>query len=139
MSPPELLSSLFECAGQKRFMDAAMLSGISGAFAAFDALRVADENGRQMGTILRGQLAALTAEAKTALSDEVTRVQSDKSLHRQLCERVREIGAPTYAPKYMTESALAHPTASPDGLVPGFNASAAWGGVASSYLGCSLR
>lgn len=125
-----------------------LLFTLAGAYARFDARRVADPSARQAGTLLRLlALQQLSEPQRQVLSEGVDAALSEPAANADLCAAIARIGPPRYAPDYMRRHGLQElrrslpearsaPEATAGALVPDFDAEPAWNQVLDELLRC---
>ena len=140
-TPADMMAAIPRCLRDKRTTDAADLFTLAGVFADFDAQRVADRTAHGAYEALKANLVAefdqlgkgpLTAFS-LALQDRMSHAD-DYQTH--LCLLARRLGPPRYTPTYMLSHGMSAFTGKDTGLVPDFDAAAAWTTTQRNYLKC---
>lgn len=137
-NPADIYIGMSECIKNGNYVNAAKLFAIAGAYATFDMKRVKDKSAHQAMIVLQMNiLGEIKDDVKELLLNEIKKIQNDEELLSQLCSEIREIGIPTYYPKYMIQHGMgAFSDNQGDGLVENFNAIEAWEEALESYLKC---
>lgn len=137
-TPVDLMQYMSNCVRQEKWEQAVDLYHLSGVYAKFDTLRVADKTAHQAYEVLKLNFAQSTPEATVKEFQE--RLQSSTSAdgyHQKLCVNVKEVGMPTYEPSYMINHGMSAFVGGPQ-HVENFNADQAWNDVLTSYLRCRV-
>lgn len=140
MNPADLAVSVLACAKKGRAADAAELMVLMMARGRFDMDRIADKTAHQGIAVLQMEIVSALAPAKAeALQAELDALAVDTSSPKfaKLCGQIAGLGVPKHDPGYMIAHGInAFTSGEGDGLVPGFQAKAAWTNVMQSYLKC---
>lgn len=140
MSPADLAVSALACAKANKTTEAAELMALMSARGRFDAERVTDRTAHQGIQVLRYQVSGALPERKAkalqdALNDLLTDLRGKN--YTEFCSRVSHLGVPKHDPSYMIAHGIkAFSEDTPDPLVAGFNAEAAWDMVMRDYMKC---
>ncbi len=139
LSPPDLGLGVIAC-GQAGDWDRAVpLFVLMQLRAVYDARRVADASAHGAGQVLSMQVnAALPATGEAGMGAAFERFgPTGGAAHGAFCAQVRAAGVPAHDPSWMIMHGMAAFTGiEGDGLVPGFDAQAAWDDVLTGYLKC---
>ena len=137
-SPADLYRAVAVCVEGGDMKKGVLLYVLAGVYGRFDTLRVSDKTAHQALTVLQMENLDPIAEDKSnQFREEIGRVAQDEDAHAELCSVVREIGPPTYYPRYMIQHGMgAFFGGSGDGLVRGFDPAAGWNEAMSKYLHC---
>ena len=140
-TPPDMHTAIRDCLTKHDYDRAAMLFPLAGAYAHFDAIRVADQTARDGGQVLTIQtFATVTPDQKQAFKQALTAVMSNPKKHADFCSDVRKIGPPNYFPKYLIMHGMnAFLTSHPEqnALVANFDSQGTWTKLQTQYLQCA--
>jgi len=78
-------------------------------------------------------------EQRTTFQQKVGALFKDEGRRQELCEKIKQIGQPTYYPRYMVQHGMGvilGTNQTSDGLVQSFNPKVAWEQTLSGYLSC---
>ncbi len=135
----DLALSSKNCLGEEKY-DAAVESFITmQVFGVFDAQRVLDISAHQAVAVMGQEIAQTFGEGQAeAFQAAVTRFGGEGSArHTALCGHLRDIGPPTYFPRYMVQHGMeAFLAPDDDPIDPDFEAGPAWEGVLTNFLKC---
>lgn len=112
---------------------------LAGAYARYDAMRVADKTAHQAVPAMRSQaVATIAMSRKEAFRDQVTAMSKNPTEHETLCREASRIGRPAYHPQYMIQHGLDSfmPQGAGNGLKSDFDGDRAWKEVFATYLRC---
>lgn len=128
-TPADLYKAVSKCIESNRFEEGAFLFAMAGAYGRFDSLRVEDKTAHQALTALRMRALGSNDQTKRAAFEVGVRkaVGTPEGL-AAVCKDIVRIGPPDYYPRYMVQHGIGafRKSASGDGLVAGFDATAAW-------------
>jgi hypothetical protein len=140
-TPADLHTGVRRCFAAGRFEEAVRLTIVAGAYARFDAERVADVSARDAGQMLaHGSGQTLTPAQRSLFTAAAEPYRTDSTERRSLCAAVERLGPPNYVPDYMIRhglQAMLQPASLAHPLVDGFDTAAAWNMVRSTYLHCA--
>ncbi|MEG0185955.1 MAG: hypothetical protein RR704_21150 [Stenotrophomonas sp.] len=138
-SPADQMAALPRCLAAGRDRDAADLFTLAGVFAHFDKQRVADTTAHDAYNALKAGVADSVDEAQLTRFNAALaqRMADPKGYQSELCALTRTMPPPSYAPTYMLSHGMAAFTGKGGGLVPGFDAAAAWKNTRLTYLKCA--
>lgn len=140
MTPVELYKAVPICIRTSDLETAATLFALAGAYGRFDAMRVADVSARQAASVLtQFSLESLTSEQRATFGQEVSAMFKDEVRRQELCEKIKQIGPPTYYPRYMVRhgmDVILGKNQGSDGLIQSFDPKDAWKQTLSGYLSC---
>jgi len=138
-NPADIIIGLGKCIELKDFEKAAKLFAISGVYGTYDSYRVKDKTAHQaLLVIQQNVLMHIDEEDANSLmaSLEKTLAKDSKEL-AEVCEKIQEIGVPSYFPKYMIQHGIqAFTDNKGDGLVEDFDEQASWILALNNYLHC---
>ena len=141
--PPEIYRDVRECIDRDKYPEAAALFALGGMESQFDAARVSDKTAGQAGQILIMSVSeAFSADKQERFHASVRAIAADKPTLTNLCNRISNIGYPTYYPEYMIQhgmgAVMGALTGTPErpGIDPSFDASKSWHALQVSYLSC---
>lgn len=136
-TPADLYRAVGKCLNQGDMKKSVFLYAIAGAYARFDTQRVADATAHDANTVLTMQtFSTLADEQKTAFKQAMNRVADDPENFGKMCADIRRVGPPAYFPTYMIQHGMGAFGGDGKGLVPNFDAAAAWKSSLDSYLHC---
>lgn len=137
-NPVDLFLAADACVSSKRYSTAAPLLVLGLAFGRYDTLRVSDRSAHQAASVARLTIfGGYTPEQTARLQQDASSLMSDETTHKAFCDSVKEIGHPSYYPRYMVQHGMAAVLGNnDDALVDGFDPDVAWRGVMESYLKC---
>ncbi|MBD8636743.1 hypothetical protein [Stenotrophomonas sp. CFBP 13725] len=140
-SPADLMAAIPSCIQAGRNTDGADLFSIAGVFAHFDTQRVADRTAHGAYGALKMNLVASFESAGDGPMAAFSAALQDRMAHadayqKSLCLLAERLGPPRYAPTYMLSHGMSAFTGKDTGLVPGFDAAAAWKITQQEYLKC---
>lgn len=138
-NPADILNGMGKCIELKDFDKAAKLFAISGVYGTYDTYRVKDNSAHQ-GLVVLQQNILMNIEEK----DKESLISSlNKTLERgskeltEVCQAIRQIGAPNYFPKYMIQHGIqAFMDSEGNGLVEEFDSKESWELALTKYLHC---
>lgn len=140
-TPPDMYRAAAICAQQDMNKEGTFLVALAGAYGKFDTLRVADKTAHNAPNISRmTSFASLDANKISTLQANMKATFSDPAALAAICNDVIRIGPPDYFPRYMIQHGMGVFIQDPkagNGLVDGFDASAAWSQTLGSYLHCA--
>ncbi len=129
-----------ECIKKKDFEKAAKLFAISGVYGKFDMYRVKDRSAHQALLVLQQNvLMNQNEKTKNKFSEALDKTlkKGSKQLY-EVCQAIRDIGAPTYHPKYMIQHGIqAFLDKEGNGLKEDFDAEESWNLALNNYLHCN--
>ena len=142
-TPADLYRGMTHCFGSKNYENAAQLFILAGVFGRFDVQRVADSTAHQAMSVLQMQVFQnLSNEERDKYKQALGKYLSQGSPQLiAACEKVRQIGAPEYFPRYMIQHGMRAFGAEQanQGLVSNFQPEAAWEKSLDTYLHCPKR
>lgn len=140
-TPPDMYKAAAICAQQDMDKEGIFLVALAGAYGQFDTLRVADKTAHDAPNISRmTSFGSLDASKKNAFQASMKATFSKPDALAVICNDVIRIGPPDYFPRYMIQHGMGAFIQDPkagNGLVDGFDASAAWSQILGSYLHCA--
>lgn len=140
-TPPDMYKAAAICAQHDMNKEGIFLVALAGAYGKFDTLRVADKTAHDAPNISRmTSFASLDANKISTLQANMKATFSDPAALAAICNDVIRIGPPDYFPRYMIQHGMGVFIQDPkagNGLVNGFDASAAWSQTLGSYLHCA--
>ena len=137
-TPADLYKGVGACIAAGDYKNGSSLYAMAGIYGRFDTLRVTDRSAHQALTVLQmHELGSLPQGRMDKLRQEVTSIVNDDARLAELCARIRMIGPPSYAPRYMTQHGMGA-FSSGGGSEPDepFDRAAAWEKSLTSYLHC---
>lgn len=138
-SPVDILLGVSSCIEQKQYAWAAELYLTAMSYGFYDTKRVADRTAHQaIRVLMMNMFAAHSTEETNSLRSELEKISSD---NRLVCQRLIELGFPSYGPGYMIQHGMAAFTgeSQADGIVEDFNAAEAWEDALGTVAGCELN
>jgi hypothetical protein len=138
-TPPDLYAGMVKCITQGNYAAAVYFFALAGTYSYFDGLRVADDSAHQAHSVLlQESLESVGMTPKTAFMQELQNTLGNHDKLPAVCRDIRRIGAPQYYPRYMVQHGMNAVLGSntDDGLVPNFDADAAWKKALAAYLHC---
>ncbi|MFL6658412.1 MAG: hypothetical protein ACJ8GW_10100 [Massilia sp.] len=138
-TPADLHTGILRCIQQGQFDKEARLFLLSGVYAKFDAMRVADRSAQGGPKVLIMRTFAGLSDEEKAQHVAATQQQISGAALPALCADIAKIGPPTYFPRYLVLHGLnAYMSKTPleNALKPDFDAAATWEGLLASYLHC---
>ncbi|KRG72131.1 hypothetical protein ABB29_00985 [Pseudoxanthomonas dokdonensis] len=137
-TPADLYKGVAACVNNGDMDKAAGLFSIAGAYGIFDTLRVTDRTAHQAVTVLKLEnLGSLPKEEIESFQAAMTSISEDSARMQVLCQQIRQIGAPSYVPRYMIQHGMsAFTSKGGDELDPSFDKTVAWDKTLESYLHC---
>jgi len=140
-TPADLMAGIPRCIRDGRTADAADLFTMAGVFAHFDGQRVADRTAHGAYGALKGNLVAEFDQLGKGQLTAFTLALQERMSHaddyqKTLCVLARRLGPPRYTPTYMLSHGMSAFTGKDTGLVPEFDADAAWKTTQKDYLKC---
>lgn len=140
-TPPDMYKAAAICVQQDMSKEGAFLVALAGAYGQFDTLRVADKTAHDAPSISRmTSFGSLDANKTNAFQASMKATFSNPDTLATICNEVIRIGPPDYFPRYMIQHGMGAFIQNPkagNGLIDGFNASAAWSQTLGSYLHCA--
>ncbi len=139
ITPPDLYAAIPRCLAANRYPDAAMLFVLAGAEASFDALRVTDKTaGQARQVMIMNTFGALPLEQRRRFGDALKAMLGDPKALAKICIRMRELGPPSYYPRYMILHGIKAFNGDPyeNAMDPHFDAQTSWALVRRTYVPC---
>ncbi len=140
LSPPDLGLGVVACGKAGEWDRAVEMFVLMQLKAVYDTRRVADGSAHQAGQVLAMQVTEALPEGGQAAMGEAFGSFGDTggAGHTAFCGAVQAAGTPQHDPAWMVSHGMAAFTGiEGDGLVPGFDAEAAWAEVLTGYMKCS--
>jgi len=137
-NPADILHGMRECIELKKFKKAVRLFAMAGVYGKYDAYRVKDRTAHQALLVLQQNiLADVSKRDKNKLMKCIEALEEGSEELDSICQAVRQIGMPTYYPKYMIQHGIkAFMKTEGDGLVEAFDSEASWNLALENYLHC---
>lgn len=136
-NPVDLLRAMDACLTEKDYDRAAQLFALSGAFGRFDMKRVTDRSAHQALLVAQQNvLLNLELEQATALPIRVKELSGDPEAHAKMCSAIRDIGPPSYYPRYMIEHGIGVFTGNRGAVDASLDVQSSWDEVLDQYLRC---
>lgn len=139
-TPPELSKASVACIDSAKYIEGLELNMLAGVYGRFDAFRVEDKGAHKAAqTVLVKDFAALPDWKKKEFRKYSNTFKNTRSPEfKDLCERIKAIGAPDYSPDYMLRQSK--PDAKGERkLVANFDAAKAWDTALDEYLHCPKK
>lgn len=139
LTPADLYKSSLACTNQGKYKEGAVIFALAGVYGRFDTLRVSDQSAHQGLSVLKMQVfSSMLPEQQNELQASITKMATSPKSLAAVCQAFVRIGPPEYFPRYMIQHGMGAFKASntDDGIVKGFNPSAAWTESLDSYLHC---
>ena len=140
-TPPDMYRAAAICAQQNMNKEGTFIVALAGAYGKFDTLRVADKTAHDAPNISRmTSFASVDANKISTFQANMKATFSEPAALAAICNDVIRIGPPDYFPRYMIQHGMGVFIQDPkagNGLVDGFDASAAWSQTLGSYLHCA--
>ncbi|MDP2760952.1 MAG: hypothetical protein Q8O64_11215 [Sideroxyarcus sp.] len=140
-TPPDMYKAAAICAQQDMNKEGTFLVALAGAYGQFDTLRVVDKSAHNAPNISRmTSFGSLDASKRNTFQANMKATFSDSDTLAAICNDVIRIGPPDYFPRYMIQHGMGAFIQDPkagNGLVEGFDASAAWSQTLGGYLHCA--
>lgn len=140
-TPADLMAAIPRCIRDGRNTDAADLFTMAGVFAHFDEQRVADRTAHGAFQALKSNLVGKFDQLGKGPLIAFTQALQERMSHadtyqKSLCALAERLGPPRYAPTYMLSHGMSAFTGKDTGLVPVFDAAAAWKTTQKDYIRC---
>ncbi len=137
-SAADVAAGAQHCTENGRFDEAAALLLVSSAFVDFDTRRVADASAHAARQALFANTFSNQSESDMqSLFGALDSLDPSSAEHQRICEHLRDIGPPSYFPKYMIAHGLQAAT-DPDAppLIEPFDSARAWEESLTGFIGC---
>lgn len=138
-TPADLYPAVAKCVHAQDYGKAAFIFALAGVYTRFDEQRVADETSHDVMSVYMYRLGAIFSDhEKQELLKSVTALMDNPDELKTACARIREIGPPTYYPRYMVQHGMQAfgGNSTHRELVPNFNPKTAWERSLGGYLHC---
>lgn len=136
-TPERIYASAAQCMKDGNYPDAAKLIHVSGVFWRFDVRRVPDQSAHDAGQmLLLAHIGSLPETLRAPLASELNAFKPGSKVWSAFCDRMREIGPPTYYPSYMVEHGMGAFTSGGGAVVPDFDSAKAWEDVLTGAGHC---
>lgn len=143
LTPADLYNGMSDCFISKNYENATQLFILAGVFGRFDVQRVADPTAHQAISVMQMQVFQnLSDEQRSKFKEAIEKYLSQGSPQLvDTCEKVRQIGAPEYYPRYMIQHGIRAFGAEQanQGLVSDFQPKVAWNKSLDTYLHCPKK
>lgn len=140
LTPVDLYQAVIACAKNSPYDTAVEFFALAGVFGRFDTYRVADVSAHSApGALKTLALDAIPSPHRDELQKVAMSTYADHDKHAALCQKISELGPPTYEPTYMRAhglDSLLGKGPSARGAGEPFDAKVAWRKALSSYLDC---
>lgn len=135
-NPVDIFIGLNACLNNQDFSSAAQLYFAGMSYGYFDTKRVSDKTAHQAIRVLT--MNVFNAQPKAVIEKLQAEVKNTISDNTALCEKLTQLGAPTYKPTYMIQHGINAFTgqSTKDGLVDNFDPEAVWQDALSTIGKC---
>ena len=138
-NPADILTGMGKCIEIDDFEKAAKLFAISGVYGTYDTYRVKDKSAHQALLVLQQNIFMnVDEDDKNSLLNNLKKtLEKGSDELNEVCQTIREIGAPAYHPRYMIQHGIqAFMDNEGDGLVEEFNEEESLELALTNYLHC---
>ncbi len=140
-APTDLYSGLHDCVGSNRYLDAVGLYAIASVYSEFDSRRILKDSIRPAGRNLHlSALSTRSHSARSSFIEELNRTMGDPVRMAGICAGIRQVGYPTYHPRYMIQNGMRVSSGegmSSGDLIDDFDPDSAWSSSLETTLHCT--
>ena len=137
----DVVAGATECLNEERYAEAAEFVMIASALVNYDTRRVKDRSSHMAQQTLFMQ--AFTNQPQGTIGkllDQIDLLTPNSAKHTQICRHLRNIGPPTYFPKYMIAHGMdALNESQNQPLVEPFDAKTAWDTTLTEFTNCAAE